>query len=196
MVASIWSALAYLLVQKAFLANPTVKAAQAALRQAQEMVYAQQGYFYPTINADYNFERQKLAGNLSDSSAPGAQGNGSDISAYQNPSPEPPPHNSPLYYNFHTAGSTVGFVMSSAAIDEESNPWTHRPRCSASSLKRRTSVSHRTSLPQPFKRLRRGRRSPQSKKSLRITRNRCNCCATNSNTAMRCGSTWLFKSCS
>lgn len=98
------------LVQKAFLANPTVKAAQAALRQAQEMVYAQQGYFYPTINADYNFERQKLAGNLSDSSAPGAQGNGSDISAYQNPSPNPPPHNSPLYYNFHTASLTVGFT--------------------------------------------------------------------------------------
>lgn len=98
------------LVQKAFIANPTVKAAQAALRQAQEMVYAQQGYFYPTINADYNFERQKLAGNLSGSSAPGAQGNGTTISAYQNPSPNPPPHNSPLYYNFHTASITVGFT--------------------------------------------------------------------------------------
>jgi len=98
------------LVEKAFRANPTVKAAQAALRQAQEMVYAQQGYFYPTVNADYNFERQKLAGNLSGSSAPGVQGNGTSISAYQNPSPNPPPHNSPLYYNFHTATLTVGFT--------------------------------------------------------------------------------------
>jgi NodT family efflux transporter outer membrane factor (OMF) lipoprotein len=98
------------LVEKAFLANPSIKTAQAALRQAQELVYAQQGYFYPTIAADYNFERQKLAGNLSGSSAPGDQGNGTNISAYQNPSPNPPPHNTPLYYNFHTAQLTVGYT--------------------------------------------------------------------------------------
>src|SRR5580692_10340173 len=98
------------LVEKALRANPTVKAAQAALRQAQEMVDAQQGYFYPAVNADYNFERQKLAGNLSGSSAPGAQGNGDDISATQNPPPSPPPHNAPLYYNLHTATLTVGFT--------------------------------------------------------------------------------------
>jgi NodT family efflux transporter outer membrane factor (OMF) lipoprotein len=98
------------LVEKALRANPTVKAAQAALRQAQEMVYAQQGYFYPAVTADYNFERQKLAGNLSGSSAPGAQGNGTDISATQNPPPSPPPHNAPLYYNFHTATLTVGYT--------------------------------------------------------------------------------------
>jgi NodT family efflux transporter outer membrane factor (OMF) lipoprotein len=98
------------LVQKAFRANPTIAAAQAALRQAQELVYAQQGYFYPTVAADYNFERQKLAGNLSGTSAPGVQGNGSAITAYQSPSPNPPPHNLPLYFNFHTAQFTVGFV--------------------------------------------------------------------------------------
>jgi NodT family efflux transporter outer membrane factor (OMF) lipoprotein len=98
------------LVQQAFRANPTIPAAQAALRQAQELVYAQQGYFFPTVAADYNFERQKLAGNLSGSTAPGAQGNGSNIGAYQNPSPNPPPHNVPLYYNFHTAQLTLGFV--------------------------------------------------------------------------------------
>jgi NodT family efflux transporter outer membrane factor (OMF) lipoprotein len=98
------------LVEEALRANPSVKAAQAALRQAQEMVYAQQGYLYPTVTADYNFERQKLAGNLSGSSAPGAQGNGTDISATQNPPPSPPPHNAPLYYNFHTATLTVGFI--------------------------------------------------------------------------------------
>jgi NodT family efflux transporter outer membrane factor (OMF) lipoprotein len=98
------------LVEKAFRANPSIKAAQAALGQAQELVYAQQGYFFPTVAADYNFERQKLAGNLSGTSAPGVQGNGSDIAAYQNPSPGPAPHNLPLYFNFHTAQFTVGFV--------------------------------------------------------------------------------------
>jgi NodT family efflux transporter outer membrane factor (OMF) lipoprotein len=98
------------LVEKAFRANPSIKSAQAALRQAQELVYAQQGYFYPTVAADYNFERQKLAGNVSGSSAPGAQGNGTNITAYQNPSPNPPPHNKPLYFNFHTAQLTVGYT--------------------------------------------------------------------------------------
>jgi NodT family efflux transporter outer membrane factor (OMF) lipoprotein len=95
------------LVERAFRANPTVKAAQAALRQAQEMVYAQQGYFYPSVSADYNFERQKLAGNLSGQSAPGVQGNGTAIKAVQSTTP---PYNQPLYYNFHTATLTVGFT--------------------------------------------------------------------------------------
>jgi NodT family efflux transporter outer membrane factor (OMF) lipoprotein len=90
------------LVEKAFRANPTVKAAQAALRQAQEMVYAQQGYFYPTVNADYNFERQKLPGNTATSSAPGVQGNG------QNIMPNGPAQ--PVIFNFQTAQLTVGFV--------------------------------------------------------------------------------------
>jgi len=90
------------LVQKAFIANPTIKAAQAALRQAQEMVYAQRGYFYPTINADYNIERQKLPGNTATSSAPGLQGNG------QNIIPNGPAQ--PVIYNFQTAQLTVGFT--------------------------------------------------------------------------------------
>ena len=98
------------LVDRAFRANPTVIAAQAALRQAQEMVYAQEGYFFPSVSADYNFERQKLAGNLSGSSAPGVQGNGTSITAVQNPAPTTLPFNQPLYYNFHTATVTVGFT--------------------------------------------------------------------------------------
>jgi NodT family efflux transporter outer membrane factor (OMF) lipoprotein len=98
------------LVEKAFRASPTIRSAQAALRQAQELVYAQQGYFFPAVNANYNFERQKLAGNLSGTSAPGAQGNGTGIFAVQNPPPAPPPHNEPLYFNFQTAQVTVGFV--------------------------------------------------------------------------------------
>jgi NodT family efflux transporter outer membrane factor (OMF) lipoprotein len=94
-------------VELAFRANPSVAAAQASLKQAEEMVYAQQGYFFPTVTADYNFERQKLAGNLSCSSAPGVQGNGTAITAVQSATP---PYNQPLYYNFHTAQLTVGFT--------------------------------------------------------------------------------------
>jgi NodT family efflux transporter outer membrane factor (OMF) lipoprotein len=89
------------LVERALRANPTVKAAQAALRQAQEMVYAQQGYFYPTVGADYSFERQKVAGNLS-SNDPGPQGNGTVI---QSRTPA-----APVIYNMHTAELTVGFT--------------------------------------------------------------------------------------
>jgi NodT family efflux transporter outer membrane factor (OMF) lipoprotein len=94
-------------VELAFRANPSVAAAQASLKEAEEMVYAQQGYFFPTVTADYNFERQKLAGNLSGSSAPGVQGNGTAINAVQSATP---PYNQPLYYNFHTAQLTVGFT--------------------------------------------------------------------------------------
>lgn len=96
------------LIERAFKANTSLPAAQAALRAAQELTAAQRGFFFPTVAANYQFERQKLAGNLSGSSAPGVQGNGSDIAAYQNPSGVP--HNQPLYYNLHTAQLTVGFV--------------------------------------------------------------------------------------
>ena len=90
------------LVDRAFRVNPSVRAAQASLRQAQEMVYAQQGYFWPGVGADYNFERQKLPGNTASSTAPGIQGNGQDLV------PSAPAQ--PLIYNFQTAQLTVGFV--------------------------------------------------------------------------------------
>jgi NodT family efflux transporter outer membrane factor (OMF) lipoprotein len=90
------------LVERAFRVNPTVRAAQAALRQAQEMVYAQQGYFWPNVGADYNFERQKLPGNTATSAAPGVQGTGQVLL--------PPAPAQPLIYNFQTAQLTVGFV--------------------------------------------------------------------------------------
>jgi outer membrane protein TolC len=67
------------LVELAFRANLTISAAQAALRHAQELVYAQRGCFYPTVAANYAFERQKLSGNTATSSAPGVQGNGQNI---------------------------------------------------------------------------------------------------------------------
>lgn len=95
------------LVEKAFRANPTVEQAQAALQQAEENVYAQQGFFYPTVAAGYQFERQGVAGNLANSVAPGVQGNGRVIAAFQNPTGTP--HNKALYYNFHTAQLTVSY---------------------------------------------------------------------------------------
>jgi|HubBroStandDraft_1064217.scaffolds.fasta_scaffold05816_3 NodT family efflux transporter outer membrane factor (OMF) lipoprotein len=90
------------LVEEALRANPTVPAAQAALRQAQELVYAQRGYFYPSVAADYAFERQKVSGNTATTSAPGVQGNGQNL--------VPPGPAQPLTYNYHTAELTVGYT--------------------------------------------------------------------------------------
>jgi len=90
------------LVEQAFRANPTIPAAQAALRQAQEMVKAQGGFFYPTVLAGYSFERQKLPGNTATANAPGLQGNGEYIA------PSAPAQ--PLFYNFQTAALTVGYT--------------------------------------------------------------------------------------
>jgi NodT family efflux transporter outer membrane factor (OMF) lipoprotein len=53
------------LVDAALKNNPNIAAAQAALRQAQEFVYAQQGYYYPTIQANYSPSRQRASGTFS-----------------------------------------------------------------------------------------------------------------------------------
>jgi len=95
------------LIAQAFKANPSVASAQSALREAQERVAAQRGFFFPTLDASYQFERQRLAGNLVGSSAPGFQGNGTNLSPVQSPSF---PYNEPLLYDFHTAQITVGYV--------------------------------------------------------------------------------------
>ncbi len=52
------------LIEQALKANPDIEAAQAALRVARENVYAQQGAFFPSIDADFNPTRQKTAGVL------------------------------------------------------------------------------------------------------------------------------------
>ena len=72
------------LVERALAAHPSLAAAQAALRIAQQNVAAQQGYFLPTLLASYAPSRTKTAGNLGG--------------------------NSPVIYNFHTAQLSVGFV--------------------------------------------------------------------------------------
>jgi NodT family efflux transporter outer membrane factor (OMF) lipoprotein len=97
------------LIEKAFKANPTIAAAQAALAQAKELVYAQQGFYFPAVGATYQAERHKIAGNLTNDQAPGIQGNGDNLTAPLQ-TPGVPPYTAPLYYNFQTAEFTVGFV--------------------------------------------------------------------------------------
>lgn len=96
------------LIKRAFKANPSIDSAQAALHQAQEYANAQQGFFYPTVGASYSASRNKLAGNMGGNS-PGVQGNGTAIQTYSNPA-GPAPFNAPVYYNFHVAQLTVGYV--------------------------------------------------------------------------------------
>ena len=48
-------------VRRALAANPTLQAAQAALRQARENVYAQEGSFFPSLDASFAPSRTKTA---------------------------------------------------------------------------------------------------------------------------------------
>ena len=101
------------LIEQSFAASPTIEAAQRALKVAQENVYAQQGFFFPTVAANYTPSRTKLPGNLAGASSPGVQGDGSVITGYQGtPASEggTAPFNGGTIFNFHTAQFTVGFV--------------------------------------------------------------------------------------
>jgi NodT family efflux transporter outer membrane factor (OMF) lipoprotein len=53
------------LVARALKANPTLAAAHAALRQAVELVYAQEGYYYPTAGLGFSPSYQKSSASLS-----------------------------------------------------------------------------------------------------------------------------------
>lgn len=60
------------LVEQALAANPNANAAQAALRQARELVYAQQGAFYPLVSAGVSASRNLTpTGSISPASASG-----------------------------------------------------------------------------------------------------------------------------
>src|SRR5579872_6042412 len=62
------------LVEQALRNNPSVRAAQAALRQANENVKAQRGSYFPTVEAGYDITRQKNAvGTLSPTLSSGAE---------------------------------------------------------------------------------------------------------------------------
>lgn len=88
------------LIERALKSNPNIESAQAALRQAQENVIAQQGFFSPSVGVNYSPSRNKLAGNMGGNS-PGLQQNGTSIQS----APD-----SPAYFNFHTAQLSVGYV--------------------------------------------------------------------------------------
>jgi NodT family efflux transporter outer membrane factor (OMF) lipoprotein len=60
------------LIKRAFAANPTLPAAQAALRQAREQVLAQQGFFFPSVTGGLSASRNKTAATLSPATANGA----------------------------------------------------------------------------------------------------------------------------
>ena len=50
------------LIEQALAANPNLSAAQAALRQARENVYAGEGAYFPTVTANGSATREKSSG--------------------------------------------------------------------------------------------------------------------------------------
>ena len=50
------------LIERALANSPTLNAAQAALRQANENVAAQRGSYYPSVSGQYQIEREKSSG--------------------------------------------------------------------------------------------------------------------------------------
>jgi NodT family efflux transporter outer membrane factor (OMF) lipoprotein len=95
------------LVDEALRRNASITAAWAALRQAKELVYAQQGSYYPSVDADYNVTRQQVAGNVANTSSPGFQANGTSILPLQSSSP---PYNSAITWTMHVAQLTIGYT--------------------------------------------------------------------------------------
>src|SRR5581483_6885186 len=75
------------LVEQALKANPNLQAAQASLRAAHELVYAQQGAFFPSVSANYSPSRAKTAASLASVPSSGA-----------------------YLYSLHTAQVAVSFV--------------------------------------------------------------------------------------
>ncbi len=76
------------LIEQALKTNPDLESAQAALREAWENVYAQEGSFYPSIDAGYSATRQKTAGSLSTATA-----------------------SNTYIYSLHTAQVTVAYTL-------------------------------------------------------------------------------------
>ena len=74
-------------IEKALKNNPSVQGAQAALRQAQELVYAQQGYYYPSIQGSVASSRQRTSATVS-----------------------PTLNSNETLFNLHTAQVTVGYT--------------------------------------------------------------------------------------
>jgi NodT family efflux transporter outer membrane factor (OMF) lipoprotein len=76
-------------IEQALRSNPTVQAAQASLREANENYYAQRGAFLPTVQGDYSVTRQQNAtGTLSPTLTSGES-----------------------LFNLHTAQVSVSYVL-------------------------------------------------------------------------------------
>jgi len=75
------------LIERALKNNPSVQAAQASLRQAQELLYSQRGSYYPTVQASLASSRQKASATVS-----------------------PPLNSAATLFNLHTAQVTVGYT--------------------------------------------------------------------------------------
>lgn len=90
------------LINQALADNPSIDAALAALRQAQQNVYAQQGFFFPTVQASYSAQRTKLPGSTATANTPIYGPDGTVI--------QPSAPGQPVTYNFHTAELTVGYA--------------------------------------------------------------------------------------
>ena len=75
------------LIETAIKNNPTLATAQAALRQAMELVYAQQGFFYPNVQINLSPSRQRTSATLA-----------------------PPLNTNQLTYNLFTSQVSVGFT--------------------------------------------------------------------------------------
>jgi NodT family efflux transporter outer membrane factor (OMF) lipoprotein len=75
------------LIEAAIRTNPTLATAQAALRQAMELVYAQQGFFYPNVQINLSPSRQRTSATLA-----------------------PPLNTNQLTYNLFTSQVSVGFT--------------------------------------------------------------------------------------
>lgn len=75
------------LIQHALAKNPSLKAAQAALKVAQENTLAQYGAYYPSVSAGFSATHQKTAAQL-----------------------QPTPNSGALTYNLYTPQVSVSFV--------------------------------------------------------------------------------------
>jgi NodT family efflux transporter outer membrane factor (OMF) lipoprotein len=75
------------LVKEALTANPTIAAAEAALRQARELRLAGEGAFFPLVQGGFNASRNKTTASLSPATASGA-----------------------LYYNLYTPQLSVSYT--------------------------------------------------------------------------------------
>jgi len=76
------------LIQKALKSNPTLMAAKASLRQALELVSAQRGSYYPTVDAGSGVSRQQVSSTFS-----------------------PPLNNNNFTYNLYTTQAALNFSL-------------------------------------------------------------------------------------